>query len=334
MDTEKIKKTIFTGLRAISQRHTEQTLGDRKKYLGASDIGNCPRKIIFERIYEPEHDLATLIRFQRGHMAEDIIANIFSATGFKNFRRQVEVDISTDSTPILVHIDFVFTSEPKKIKSILEVKSGTIPESPYSSWELQLYLQMGALEKEYPDYEIRGAILSLDLSEGDVALFNSYTPSESLFNGLIQRAESIWQDYQQALNGKEIDVKIEAGPLCGFCSAIRNCPLFKNIGDFPDSGMNDYILEFQGFRDKEKQYKNRVANHKSSILRMVNNIGAFQAGGFLFQKVTRTRQNINKISLGNFLADNGTSLSAFEEPSTFSFLDIKKVPKEVDPHTH
>lgn len=248
MDTDNIKNTIFNGLKSISKQHTEETLGDRKQYLGASDIGNCPRKVIFERIYEPEHDLATLIRFQRGHMTEDIIANIFSAAGFTNFERQVEIDISTDSTPLLVHIDFVFTSEPKKVKSILEVKSGKIPDSPYGSWESQLYLQMGALAKKYPDYEIRGAILSFDLHDGEVGFFNSYTPSDSLFNGLIERAESIWQDYQQILDGNKIDLTVEAGQLCGFAVLSEVALYLKTLKTIPTRA---WMITFKSFRGIE-----------------------------------------------------------------------------------
>ena len=69
-----IQTTLLTSLRKLAEQHTIETLGDRRDYLGASDIGYCPRKIILEKIHPGEHDLATLLRFQRGHMAEDIIA--------------------------------------------------------------------------------------------------------------------------------------------------------------------------------------------------------------------------------------------------------------------
>lgn len=318
---------LHKSLQLLSQQHTKETLGDRRSYLGASDVGTCPRKVILERIHQPEHDLATLLRFQRGHMAENIIANAYRAGGFVNFERQVEIDISTELLPALVHIDFVFTQKKRKTKSILEVKSGKVPDEPYSSWETQLYMQMGALSKKHPDYRIKGAVLSLDLSEGEVGFFNGYTPEDGLYNGLIKRAESIWKDYQQALLGQKIDFKTEPGPLCGFCSHIRGCPRFA-ADDFEIPEMLDYIEEFQGYRDKEKVYTTRVANHKKSILGMVNGRGNFQAGGYLFRKATRTRKNINKVRLSKFLSENGTSISEFEEPSTFSFLDIKKSPKE------
>ena len=61
-----IKTTLLTSLRKLAKQHTEETLGDRSNYLGASDIGYCPRKVILEKINPTEHDLATLLRFERG----------------------------------------------------------------------------------------------------------------------------------------------------------------------------------------------------------------------------------------------------------------------------
>lgn len=101
-----------------------------------------------------EHDLATLLRFERGHMAEEIVTKVFTAAGFTNFERQVEIQVDSEGAPLLVHIDFVFTSGSSKVKSILEVKSGSVPSTPYGSWESQLYAQMGALAEQYPDHMI------------------------------------------------------------------------------------------------------------------------------------------------------------------------------------
>lgn len=316
-----IRTTLHNSLQLLSQQHTKETLGDRKTYLGASDIGYCPRKVILERVKPAQHDLATLLRFQRGHMAEDIVAAAFTAAGYSNFERQVEVDISTDSLPALVHIDFVFTSVKKKIKSLLEVKSGKVPDQPFSSWESQLYIQMGALASKYPGYTIKGAILSLDLSEGDVGFFNGYTPQASLYNGLLARASSIWRAYQQTLKGQQVELETEPGMLCGFCDHLRTCPRFQ-ADDIPE--MDGCIVEFQELRELEQKYKDKVATQKQFLLSMVRARGPFRAGGYLLRKATRARQNLDLTALGKFLSDNGTSLSEFQESSSFSFLDIKK----------
>ncbi len=328
MDTKQMKEMFLKGLRTLSHKHTAETLGDRSTYLGASDIGHCPRRVIMDRINNPDHDLRSHLWFKRGHMAEDIVAEIYDSIGFSNYERQVEIDISTDSTPILVHIDFVFTSEKHKIKSILEVKSGSIPTVPYGSWESQLHLQMGALARKYPNYEIRGAIIAVDISEGDLAFFNSYKPSDPLYTGLIQHAESIWEGYQRTLAGENIDLELEPGPLCGFCDSIRTCPLFAKIKDYPHPSMDEYIEEYKSFVENKEKWENIVKSHKNSLLGTVRNVGPFQAGGLLFREVTRTRKNLDMTRLGKFLEENGASISEFEEPSTFSFLEIKNAPKK------
>ena len=120
-------------------------------------------------------------------MAEEIIANAFAAAGYTNFERQVEVAVD-GKVPIKAHIDFVFTSEIHKIKSVLETKStSNIPDDPYGSWESQLYVQMGALAEKFPDYTIRGAFIALDLANGEVEFFNGYSPQKTIFAGLLKK---------------------------------------------------------------------------------------------------------------------------------------------------
>ena len=179
--------TLQAALQQLAVQQTVETLGDRTTYLGASDILACPRKTILAKLQPPEADLVTLLRFRRGHMAEDIVAAAFTAAGFTNFRRQVEVRHRGD-VPIMAHIDFVFTSKVRKTMAVLEVKSPeTIPTEPYGSWETQLYLQMGLLAAAYPDYTVeKGAILAVNFGSSGMALFNGYTPQATIFDGLIE----------------------------------------------------------------------------------------------------------------------------------------------------
>lgn len=317
-----IQATLLTSLRKLAQQHTDETLGDRRHYLGASDIGYCPRKVILERIRPTEHDLPTLLRFQQGHMGEEIIAEAFTAAGYSNFERQVEVDISTDDVPIKVHIDFVFTSVKHKIKSILEVKTtGNIPDGPYSSWESQLYLQMGALAREYPDHTIRGAVLPLNLADGEVGFFNGYTPQETLFNGLLGRAGVIWSDYQATLKGEEVELKTEVTPLCGFCDHLLDCPRFQG-DEVPE--LENMVQELLEWQDDEKLIKGKIDPRKKELLAIAGKTGQFRVGGNVLRKVTRSRKFFVMNRLEAFLADHGASIDEFQEDTTFSFLEIKK----------
>lgn len=317
-----IQTTLLTSLRKLARQHTEETLGDRSNYLGASDIGYCPRKVIMERIHPSDHDLATLLRFQRGHMAEDIIAKAFTAGGYTNFERQVEVTLP-GVAPLKAHIDFVFTSEAHKFKSILEIKStSAIPKDPYGSWESQLYLQMGALSRQHPDYTVKGAILALDLGEGQVEFFNGYDPQETIFQGLVKRAGTIWSDYQATLKGNEVELETEVSPLCGFCHHLTTCPRFE-AEEVPQlAGVVEALQELQA---REKIVQGEIKKLKQHFLAVVEQKGPIKSGGCFFRKATRNRKHIDMDRLEAFLAGSGGALDEYQEDRPFSFLEIKKV---------
>ena len=134
--------TLQAALQQLATRHTVEKLGDRSTYLGASDIGACPRKTILGKRTHQEADLVTLLRYRRGHMAEDIVATALTAAGFTNFKQQVEVR-HKGAIPIIGHLDFVFVSEARKTMAVLEVKAPeNIPDHPYGAWETQLYLKV------------------------------------------------------------------------------------------------------------------------------------------------------------------------------------------------
>jgi len=316
-----MQTTLLTSLRKLARQHTEDTLGDRRDYLGASDVGYCPRKVILEKIQPGEHDLATLLRFQRGHMAEDIIAMAFTAAGYTNFERQVEVVMEGD-VPLKAHIDFVFTSTIHKIKSILEIKStSNIPEGPYSSWESQLYIQMGALANQYPDYTIRGAVLALDLADGEVGFFNGYIPQKTIFHGLMERAGSIWSDYQALLQGEERNLSTEVSPLCGFCSHLTTCPKFAAV-EVPQ--LAGSVKSLQEMQAREKGVQAEIKHLKKQLLAVVEQKGPITSGGCLLKKATRTRKYLDTDRLQAFLAENGIPLGEYQEDRSFSFLEIRK----------
>ena len=313
-----IKKTLFTGLQKFAKQHTLTTLGDRSSYLGASDIGYCPRKVILDRLHPPEHDLATLFRFQRGHMAEDIVANAMTAAGYDNFDRQVEA-IASGNTPIRCHIDFVFNAP--KLKAVLEVKSvSAIPDGPYSSWESQLYMQMGALAEQYPDHKIKGAVLAIDLGSGDIGFFNGYKPDEILYKGLKDRATSIWTDYQFMVLGHPKNPATEPSLLCGYCNNLTTCPRFA-AEEVPE--MEDCVTELRSMQEQGKALNKQIEPIKAKLLSMVNRAGhSIKVNNTILSKAVRSRQHTDTARLTAFLADMGHTMQEFQESSSYSFLDI------------
>lgn len=320
-----MKTLLLTSLQTLSKQHTLTTLGDRTSYLGASDIGACPRKVILERLHPGEHDLATLLRFQRGHMAEDIVASAMIAAGYENFDRQVEI-IASGVTPVKVHIDFVFTSIQPKVKAILEIKSvGALPDVPYGSWESQLYIQMGALKEQFPDYAIKAAVLEIDLGSGEVGFFNGYTPNDTMYAGLLERASTIWTNYQFMMLGHPKNPATEPSPLCGYCNHFSTCPRFA-AEEVPE--LENTVAELQELQEKEKSLKNQIEPKKANLFQIVEKAGhPIKVNGSILSKAIRSRKSFDISRLTAFLADQGYTVSDFQEASSFSFLDIKKSKK-------
>jgi len=320
--SDQLMITLQAALQQLAIQQTVETLGDRTTYLGASDIGTCPRKTILTKLNTPEADLVTLLRHRRGHMAEEIVATAFTVAGFTNFKRQVEVR-HTGAVPVMAHLDFVFISEIRKTMAVLEVKSPeNIPEHPYGSWETQLYLQMGLLADSYPDYTVeKGAILAVNFGDQGMQLFGGYTPQTTIYEGLIDRATTIWNQYQHYSEGDLATPAMEVGPLCGYCPFLMDCPKFEaeEVRELTESV--EILVELQ---HQQRDLEAEIGMRKSDLLAIVAQRGPLKAYGQLLRKAVRTRKVLDADRLGQFLQGYGHSLADFQKNSSYSFLEIKK----------
>ena len=185
-------------------------LGNRLEYVGASDVAGCPRKAVLSKTDEPVHDLGTLIRFAKGHLSESLLL-----AGLKKHRKSLpewkhQYEARHKSKDHLrAHLDFLFKS--KDILAVLEVKSvDGIPADPYESWICQVHFQMGLVCERFPEKIVKGAVLAIDLNKGEAKLFNGYQYDSRIFQGLVRKAEHIWQGLQHP----ETHIETEKGPLC------------------------------------------------------------------------------------------------------------------------
>lgn len=215
-----IKKIIGEILPIINKEKITKDLGDRTKYVGSSDVAKCPRQATLAKLKPIEYDIQTLLRFERGHLAEQILSSIFERTKYTWIAQQ-EL-IHPEFQYFRSHVDFMFYTKNMKSIGICEVKTTSeIPNEPYDSWVSQIYWQMGLAKLAYPNANIRGVILALDLNSGDIREFDTYTPSELIFKTLIDKAHNIWA----AING-EADPECEPSLLCGSCEYREDCPVF------------------------------------------------------------------------------------------------------------
>ena len=142
---EKNKFDIFVAqnLPKALKKASLQSLGDRASYVGSSDISSCLRKTYLDKTSENDYDLTTLIRFQRGHIAEGIVKVMLDGL---NPISQLELNSSYEGATLKAHIDFALENKDEIV--IVEVKSvSTTVSEPYLSWNLQVQYQMAMLAK-------------------------------------------------------------------------------------------------------------------------------------------------------------------------------------------
>ena len=235
------------GLAQAQRQKTSQTLGDRTAYIGASDIGQCPRKAILSKALPKPYDLKTLLNFERGHLAEEIVATaLHEAQPVRQMELSADIPYCTEcrwwshhapvknSThcpdcgnplsllPLKAHCDFVFEQDDL----ILECKSSNLVMQP--SWEDQLQTQL-FLYRHCLDKEAQGEILIMDLTRGGVYFSDPYRLDQDKIPDIIERAIEIWEGVDAATLSQDpenLSLKTEPGPLCGFCDYLGTCPAF------------------------------------------------------------------------------------------------------------
>jgi predicted phage-related endonuclease len=266
-----------------SEKLTEETLGAREDYIGASDISSCPRKFVLNKLSNLNYDLTTLLNFSRGHIAEDVIdwrlenqqnyfkefvAQALAETPYKV--RQQEF-VHPEYSFLRAHIDFLFhTANYSKI-SIVECKStASLPDQPWESWIKQLQFQMGLTKLIYPNSDIKGIILAVDLSN-NIVEFGPYEPNDTIFESLIQKGIDTWQIYQKLANNEEnVDANnlpTEISLLCGYCPFKGSCPKF-NGSELPDE-VKDVIKNYIALSEQEKAIKEQKDGIRDQIISLL-----------------------------------------------------------------
>lgn len=203
-------------------RSKSAELGDRTRYIGSSDVGSCARKVYLQKKQPREPSFSTMLKFSRGHVAETLIDNIFTAAGVKGLY-DTQVEVQHPDHPLKAHVDFLFYSDFDGTPQlhVVEVKSvNGIPSEPYPQWIDQLSFQLGLLRIKYPVGELGGSILAIDLNAGEMHQFKGFEYNATLFNYLCCRGVHLLD----CLAGKA-EPRPSASHLCSFCSYRSDCPV-------------------------------------------------------------------------------------------------------------
>lgn len=166
MITEKSVALLGTMSKALNHYSTQcldPKLGDRKSYVGLSDVGKgmeCLRAAVASKLYRAQHagtDYESIMRLlrwqivlQRGHWQEDGIGAALTAYGLRSIP-QLSIALSYKDVPIQAHLDLTLVwGGSKPAVRVLELKSNeNIPKTLYSSYETQIHGQLALLREAW-----------------------------------------------------------------------------------------------------------------------------------------------------------------------------------------
>jgi len=142
-----------------------------------------------------------------------------------------------------------------------------------------------------------------------------------IYEGLIDRATTIWRDYQKYTAGDLTCPVMEAGPLCGFCPFVADCPKFEVEEVQELSEAVEILTELQ---KQQKALEDDITARKNNLLALVSARGPLKAHGRFLQKAVRNRKVLDADRLNDFLKGYGQTLADFQLSTSYSFLEIRK----------
>lgn len=327
----KLAKIIEQGMKKANAERGSQSLGDRSLYIGASDLGQCPRKACLGKVKKEDHDFSTVVRFERGHLTEDMLDRALRAMGFV-CDRQTTLEGQTDNgTPLKFHLDFTIQSGDRF--AVLETKStAPVPSQPYDGWEIQLYAQMGLAQELYPEFKVEGTLFALNLvpkgNETPYGVWNGYTSSLEMWEALKQDADLIYQGVREfKTTGNLPELPLRPGPLCGFCSGLSDCPAYQGERVEALAAQVEELVKIQGQRkyfdqleSLKKQELRRVLRSKEGWVEVPMSAGEIRR----LKVIEKSTRRVNYENLGVALEEGlGKTLEDFSTRSSHEELMLK-----------
>lgn len=282
-------KFLEKGLQHANSNNKE--LGDRSKYVGASDVGQCLKKSYLEKTIGREFSLEELVVFQRGHNAENIVElglNNHPAKDKYKYYKQVETNGNKEFSFMKSHIDFV-VEWPKELV-VLECKSISSPlpnNKPRESWLFQVALQIEQLRHTAKKPINRAIIVVVDVNTGQMQEFN-IPYSKTHIDIANKRAKTLWSAMEN-----NIEPKGEISDLCGFCAFKSECDaLQRNAKELPD----EVVALAKRAKELSKGAKEAKAI-RGNLLAFMQSINAYRATGGDLSLSIQNRKGQERVNL-------------------------------------
>ncbi|MDK2791592.1 MAG: hypothetical protein PWQ25_455 [Deferribacteres bacterium] len=310
-----IDKILQEKLPIVLEKKSKEQFGARD-FIGASDVAKCPRQFLLSKLQPEQFDTSTLIRFYRGHIAEQLLKDVFNETTYK-WQDQY---VAKFNEKIKATIDFIFHTKDYSKIGIVECKTvSSIPNEPYESWVQQLYFQMGIISKLFPKSEIKGCIFAFDLNSGQYKEFNEFCPNEAIFNVLLEKANTLLELWQK----QDIDnAPIEKSLLCGYCQYKGDCPALSRGERYNvPSDVSAKVEKLMELLESEKEIKKLKEEIKTYMEQTGVNTIYVNASVVQYQS-RKGRKTLDEKALKD--AHPELDLTPFyKEGSPYSFITIK-----------
>ena len=248
---------IQENLKKQLEIESKKSLGDRSKYIGASDVGGCPYNVINTKLRKPDISFEKSIIFQRGHLAEEIVAKMLTGT---NAQQQVELVGEMDNFPLIAHLDFLIKSKTRSI--VIEAKTVSAPvDEPYESWILQVQFQMGLLMQDLDeDHKIEAYVIALDVNTGWHKVFKIEF-DDDLFLMALNKAAHLISCLKDGEKPKAIIQNY-----CSTCPFLMECPKQGKFADEMPDDIRDDLVKIKAHKVNEKDIKKRTEKIKEYLI--------------------------------------------------------------------
>lgn len=252
-----IKARFEKNFREALKKDTENSLGDRSRYIGASDISGCLRSSYLSKVAKKEDDISQLLTFERGHQFENIVRKFLYG---ETFKEQVEIKNAKTSNgfPLKPHLDFVIYDKERKKATIVEAKSTKNTIELYESYVLQIQIQMGLLQEQCGNkWTVNGLIFVIS-TESEYGIF-PVEQNKTLFDMAMQRADVLADAIKK---GIEPEAEIQA--YCGMCPFKGDCKaVSKGVDKQLPFNIKSSIRKLKTLQKAEKEIKNIKETVKS-----------------------------------------------------------------------
>lgn len=241
---------VSTNFQKLTEEESKKSLGDRSKYIGASDVGGCPYQVIKSKLEKPKYSIKKQIQFKFGHLTEEIVDMFLHGL---NYERQVELNGEIDNFPIKAHLDYLIKSKKRSI--IVEVKSckDDIPNAPLESWILQVQFQMGLLMNKIQDeeHDVKAYVIAFHRGTGDYKIFK-IDFNDDLFLMALNKANHLVDCLTKGEKPKAIIQNY-----CSSCPFVQECPKQGCFASELPDNMKEDLKAIKAHKTQEKIIKQK-----------------------------------------------------------------------------